>query len=209
MDDFRATLKRILEGDLDVANDEEKQLAVRRLIHTGCAAAMVTTLQPVPLLDVALITPIQIGMVQGIGRLHGYHLDRKSVLEMLNSIKTGLATQHATIAAAKLVPAAGEIFAACVAHGLTYAVGSLADDYFRSGRTMLPSAMRLLLRRSYSENLRRICRSTWNETLAFFRLGGGPPGVKHQLQDLQHARREGRLSDEEVEREVEKMLRER
>jgi len=209
LDAFRSTLKRVYEGELDSASDAEKDQTVRRLIYTGCAAAMVTTLQPIPLLDVALITSIHVGMVHGIGRIRGYHLDRKSALEILNCVKTGFVTQHATIAAAKFVPAAGEVAAACVAHGLTYAVGSLADEYFRTGRTMVPAAMRALFRRVYSEDIQRICRAKWNEVLGFFRGRGLLSSVEQRLLDVERARRDGRATDADVDRAIEDMVRTR
>jgi uncharacterized protein (DUF697 family) len=203
MDGFHRTLKRVLEGDFDVATNEDRDLAVRRLIHTGCAAATVVALQPVPVLDVALIMPIQVGMVQGIGRVRGYRLDRKSVLEILRNVRTGLVTQHAAMIAAKLVPAVGSVLAACVAHGLTYAVGTLGDHYFRAGRTMLPDAMKITLQRAYAEKFQKTCKSKFCELRVFL---GGQPAMVTRMRDLEQARREGRISDEEAERRVEEIL---
>jgi uncharacterized protein (DUF697 family) len=206
MDGFHTTLKRVLDGGADVASEEEKELTVRRLIQTGCAAAMLATLQPLPVVDVALIMPIQVGMVQGIGRVRGYRLDKKSVWEILNNVRTGLVTQHATLAAAKLVPAAGTLVAACVAHGLTYAVGVLADSYFQTGRTMLPSVMQATFNRAYLAGFQRMCKSRWDQTCAFFR---GRPTAAQRMRAVERERREGRMTDEEAEHALEEILNER
>jgi uncharacterized protein (DUF697 family) len=203
MDGFHQTLMRVLEGDFDDASDEEKDCAVRRLIQTGCAAATVVALQPVPALDIALLMPIQVGMVQGIGRVHGYRLDKKSVLEILRNVRTGLATQHATLIAAKLVPAVGTLIAACVANGLTYAVGTLGDHYFRDGRNMMPEMMRATLRGAYAEDLQKTCKSKWCEIRDFF---WGRPHVAKRLKEVERARCEGRIGDEEAERQVEEIM---
>jgi uncharacterized protein (DUF697 family) len=206
MDGFNATLKRVLDGETDVASDEEKEQTVRRLIHTGCAAAVVATLQPLPVVDTALIMPIQVGMFQGIGRVHGHRLDKKSVWEILNNVKTGLVTQHATLIAAKFVPAAGTLLAACVAHGLTYSVGVLADSYFRTGRTMVPEAMQSTLKRAYGVGVGRMCKSSWNHTRLFFCRR---PGAADRLNAIQRERRAGRMSDEEAERALDDVLNDR
>jgi uncharacterized protein (DUF697 family) len=203
MDGFHQTLKRVLDGDFDLASAEEKDQAVRRLINTGCAAAMVAALQPVPGLDVALIAPIHVGMVQGIGRVHGYSLDKKSVLEIFRNVRSGLLTQHATLFAAKLVPAVGTILAVSVAHGLTYAVGALGDYYFRAGRNMMPEVMRATLHQAYAEHLERTCKSKWCEVRAFFQRR---PSAKRQLRELERDRRAGLVSDDEAERRVGEIL---
>ena len=41
-------------------------------------AAAAAAVQPVPLLDIALLAPIHVGMVQAIGQVHGHKLDTKS-----------------------------------------------------------------------------------------------------------------------------------
>ena len=201
-------MKRVLDGGADVASEEEKELTVRRLIQTGCAAAMLATLQPLPVVDVALIMPIQVGMVQGIGRVRGYRLDKKSVPGRFEQRPDG--ARDATRDSARrrsCVPAAGTLLAACVAHGLTYAVGVLADSYFQTGRTMLPSVMQATFKRAYLVGFQKMCKSRWDQTCAFFR-GRGHPTAAQRMRDVERDRREGRMTEEEAERALEEILNE-
>jgi uncharacterized protein (DUF697 family) len=194
---YKATLKRALDDQSGGPSEEEKSRAVKELIHTSCAAATVATLQPVPFLDPFLITPIQIGMVQGIGYLRGYHLDKKSVLEILRTLRASLVTQQLSIAVAKFVPAVGWVASISMAYALTYAVGELSDRYFRGGRSMLPAEMRAIFKAIYKDKFRQVYdekRKEWKVRLH------GPPEIKERLRDIDRARREGSMSGDEAER---------
>jgi uncharacterized protein (DUF697 family) len=117
---------------------------------------MVVALQPVPFLDILLITPIQIGLVQGIGRLRGYHLGKKSALEIFRALRTSLTTEQLAIVGGKLVPTLGWLFSASVAYSMTYAFGELMDYYFRVGRSMLPAEMRETLKKQFYEKWKQV-----------------------------------------------------
>src|SRR4026209_1933504 len=73
------TVKRVMDGDYQNAGAEERREAVRDLIQVCSVASSVLAIQPIPFLDAALMAPIQIAMIQGIGRVHGYSLDKKSI----------------------------------------------------------------------------------------------------------------------------------
>jgi uncharacterized protein (DUF697 family) len=96
-------------------------------------AAAAAAIPPVPLLDIALLAPIQTGMVQGIGRIYGQRLDRKSVLEILSTFGASLVSQSVIMAAAKLLPFFGWAAAVSMAYALTHAIGEVSDHYFRTG----------------------------------------------------------------------------
>ncbi|MEX1364737.1 MAG: DUF697 domain-containing protein, partial [Nannocystaceae bacterium] len=98
------TIKRVLDGNYDDATEAEKKRAVRELVEVCSVAAAAMTIQPIPLLDTALIAPIQIGMVQGIGKIHGYALDRRSIVEILSTFGASIVAQNLIMAAAKLIP---------------------------------------------------------------------------------------------------------
>jgi uncharacterized protein (DUF697 family) len=166
---FKETLKRVLDCEFDRATEQEKRCAVDELVRTASAAATVVTLQPLPFLDYILITPIQIGMVQGIARVRGYHLDKKAVLEIVKTLRASLVTQHVVIGVAKIVPTVGWLASASMAHALTYAIGELSDRYFREGRSMLPAELRDALNRLYREQLSRVSGEKWRDFTALFR----------------------------------------
>ena len=152
MSDFFATVHRVLEGDLSAASDEERDRYVRDLVTLGSAAAAAVTLQPVPLLDVALLAPIQIAMVQGIAKVHGYTLDRRTVLEWIGTFGASIITRHVLLAAAKLIPFAGWLAGASMAYALTHALGEVTDHYFRTGRGVPSPDLQQMFRTAYAKS---------------------------------------------------------
>jgi uncharacterized protein (DUF697 family) len=150
---FGDALRAIRQGRFDQAGSAEKDASVDALIYSGSAAAGLVALQPVPFLDLLLLLPIHLAMFQGIGRVRGYHLDKKSALEMLTTWRRSMFVQQLTVAVPKLVPVLGWAFAAASAQALTYALGQVADYYFRTGRSMVPAEIRAAIRHAYRDRL--------------------------------------------------------
>ena len=116
------TVKRVLEGDYSGASDEEKSRAVKELVQVCSVAAGAVTIQPLPIVDTVLITPIQLGMVQGIGKIHGYKLDSKSIVEMLGTFGASIVGQNMIMAAAKFIPLIGWVVSISIGYALTAAL---------------------------------------------------------------------------------------
>src|SRR5688572_9284800 len=127
MANYLETLRRVMDGDYEHASQDEKNAAVRDVVQVCSIAAAAVTIQPIPLLDTALISPIQIAMVQAIGRVHGYKLDKKSIVEILGTFGASLVAQNVIMAAAKLIPFAGALITISMAYALTWAIGDVSD----------------------------------------------------------------------------------
>lgn len=195
MADYQQTLKRILDGYYDDATAEEREQAVRDVVQVCSVAAGAVTFQPIPLLDAALITPIQIAMVQAIGRVHGYQLDRKSVIEILSTFGASLIAQNAVIAAAKLVPILGWLVSISVAYALTYAIGEVSDHYFENGRGVPADDLRTMFKKVY-----KLKRKEKQEAHK------GDSDLKRKLRQLKDAHESGLLTKEEFERKKNDLL---
>lgn len=178
------------------SDEPDKARAVHDIVHTASVSAAATTVQPVPLLDIMLITPIQIAMVQGVGRVHGYSLDKKSVLEILRTVRLSLVVQQTVLAAARLVPVLGTLVAISVAYALTYAVGEVSDYYFRSGRKTPADELRKRFTRIYKEKRK--------ERVARYRKASS---FKEDLDTLRKARSQHKISDEEFTQRRDEILR--
>jgi uncharacterized protein (DUF697 family) len=183
-----ATLDRVLSGNYENATEEEKTAAVRELVQVCSVAASAMTIQPIPFLDTALIAPIQIGLVQGIGKIHGYTLDRKSILEMLSTFGASMVAQNLIMAAAKFVPFFGWVVTISMAYALTWAIGEVSDHYFRNGRNVDEGELKAMFERVY----KRKKEEKQSEHKADKRL-------KQRLEELKEARAAGLLTDEEFE----------
>jgi uncharacterized protein (DUF697 family) len=197
MSTYADTIGRVMSGSFESASDEERARAVRELIQVCSIAAGAVAVQPVPLLDIALLAPIQIGMVQGIGRIHGQKLDRKSVLEILSTFGASLVSQSVIMAAAKLVPFFGWAAALSMAYALTYAIGEVSDHYFKTGRGVSPDTLKDMFEKVYTKKRTEKEASAKSEGAAF----------RSKLEALTRAYEVGLLTEEEYTRKKEELLR--
>lgn len=192
---YSEVLGRIMRGEYDDASPEERAEAVQRLVQLCSGAAAAVAFQPIPLVDAALITPIQIAMVQGIGRIHGHKLDQKSILEILSTFGASLVAQNVLMAAAKLVPFLGWLASMSMAYALTWAIGEVSDHYFKNGRGVS------------QDELRRMFKDTYRAKKAEKEKEHRDDGtLKERLEQLRAAHEAGLLTDDEFAAKKEAML---
>ncbi len=195
MASYTETVRRIMRGDFAGATDEEKVQAVEDVKKTCATAAAAVAIQPVPLLDVALISPIQIVMVQAIGQVHGYKLDKRSVLEVLSTFGTSILAQNAVLSAAKFVPFAGWMVSVSMAFALTFAVGEVADYYFSTGRGASSAELKSMFKKVYK------AKRAEKE-----KAHGSDGTLKDKIQQLNEAFKAGLLTQDEFDKKKEELL---
>jgi uncharacterized protein (DUF697 family) len=152
-------------------------------------------IQPLPLLDVALLAPIQIVMVQAIGQVHGHKLDKRSVLEVLSTFGTSILAQNAILSAAKFVPFAGWLMSISMAFALTYSVGEVADYYFRSGRGASSAELKSMFKRVYKK------KRAEKE-----KAHGDDGTLKDKIEQLNEAFKAGLVNQAEFDKKKEELL---
>jgi uncharacterized protein (DUF697 family) len=195
MASYLDTLERVMKGDYQDASPQEKADAVRDVIQVCSVASAAVAWQPIPFVDTLLISPIQIAMVQAVGRVHGYRLDQKSVVEILGTFGASLIAQNVVMAAAKLVPFAGWIVGMSMAYALTYAVGEVSDHYFRNGRGVDQQDLKEMFEKTY--------RSKKAEKQAQHRSNAS---LKDRLEQLKEAYAAGLLTEAEFEAKKQELL---
>jgi uncharacterized protein (DUF697 family) len=189
------TIKRVLDGNYEGATEEEKQTAIRELVQVCSVAAGAMTVQPFPFVDTVLIAPIQIAMVQGIGKIHGYKLDKKSILEMLSTFGASIVAQNVIMAAVKFIPFFGWVVTISMAYALTWAIGEVSNRYFASGRTLDDTELKSMFDTIYKEKKQEKAEQhKQNKTL------------RTRLEELKDARKQGLLTDEEFEKKKAEIL---
>ena len=203
MNDFSQTFHRVLEGDFTSATPEQRDVAVRDLITMASVASAAVTIQPIPLLDSALLAPIQIAMVQGIAKVYSYTLDRKTILEWIGTFGASIVTRHVLLAAAKLVPFAGWLVGASMAYALTHALGEVTDHYYRTGRGVGTSDLQTMFRAAYDRSRAEKVAKEKSGAPG----GGGDDSLKARLTRLTEAFAAGLLTEEEFRLKKEEMLR--
>jgi len=182
------TVKRVMNGDFSDASPEERDKAVREVLEICSIAAGAVTIQPIPFVDIALISPIQIALVQAVGRVYGYSLDKKSVLEILSTFGASLLAQGAIMAAAKFIPFIGWVVVPAMSFALTWAIGEVSAHYFKNGRGVSQEELKSMFDRVYQRKKDEKTQQHKSNTT-----------LKERLEQLKEARREGLLTDEEFE----------
>lgn len=192
---YLETIARVMHGNFDSATDAEKLRAVRDVTIVCSVAAAAVTVQPVPLLDLALLAPIHIGMVQAIGQVHGHRLDAKSVVEVLATFGGAIVTRSVLGSVVKVIPVFGWAASASMAYAMTYAIGEVSHCYFMSGRGLSSTELGAMFRAVYdTKRAEKAAAAKANETL------------KEKLRQVTDAYESGLLTEEEYRKKKEEVL---
>lgn len=195
MASYTEIIERVMRGDYEDASAVERDEAIRSVIQACSIASAAVTIQPIPFVDMALITPIQIVMVQAIARIHGHNLDKKSVLEILSTFGASLLAQGVIMGAVKFIPFLGWIVTTSMAYALTWAVGEVSDYYFRNGRGVPQEELQSMFTRIYKEK--------HAEKKA---ANSGDGTLKEKLEQLKEAFDAGLLDEDEFAQKKEDVL---
>jgi uncharacterized protein (DUF697 family) len=193
---YAETIGRVMHGDFAEATDAERLEAVREVTVVCSVAAAAAAVQPVPLLDLALLTPIHIGLVQAVGQIHGHKLDAKTVVEVTASFGASIVARGVVMSALKLIPVFGWAASASMAYAMTYAIGEVSHCYFKSGRGLSARDLRSMYRSVYE------AKRAEKEAAA-----RGSESLKDKLRQITEAYEAGLLSEEEFRRKKEEVLR--
>jgi len=192
---YAETVGRVMNGSFADASFEEKTKAVRDVTTVCSVAAAAVAIQPVPFLDMALLAPIHVAMVQAIGQVHGCSLDRKSVLEILGTFGASIVARSVVLSAVKLIPIFGWAASASMAYAMTYAIGEVSHAYFASGRGMASSELRSMFDAIYRRTrAEKEASAAENSTLAA------------RLRQLTEAFEHGLLTEAEYRQKKEQLL---
>lgn len=100
---------------------------------------------PVPglaiLTDLAVVA-VQVKLVRDIGQYWGHKVDQAAAKSLLLSLGLGTGARLAVNNLAKLVPGWGSAVGATTSFASTWALGKVADEYFKSGAKADPAELR-------------------------------------------------------------------
>lgn len=113
------------------ADVQLKEKRVRALIYTQAVASAGVALTPLPMADMALITPLQIGLVATIGYFHGIAVSKDRIVELLGVLGAGYGLREAARQLIKVIPGVGSVVSAAVAFAGTVALGEAANLWFK------------------------------------------------------------------------------
>ena len=132
--------------NLPVNDGSSEQREVEALVRQRAALCAAIALEPVPLLDLAIVLPMHLEMVARIGKIYGFDLStaraKEIVLEFGGAVALTYATRTAARSMLKLIPVLGPVLNAPLVFTSTYTLGMLTERYFRARRSDLPAIER-------------------------------------------------------------------
>jgi uncharacterized protein (DUF697 family) len=191
------TIGRVMHVNFENASDSEKLSAVRDVTVVCSVAAAAIAIQPIPILDLALLAPVHIAMVQAIGQVHGHKLDVKTDVEVMATFGGTIVTRGILGSVVKLIPVIGWAASASMAYAMTYAIGEVSHCYFKSGRGLSSAQLRSMFRSVYeTKRAEKEAAARASETL------------KEKLRQVTDAYEAGLLTEEEYRKKKEDVLKE-
>src|SRR5437868_7124621 len=134
-----------------MTNREQASIIVRRHALWGAAAGLL----PIPLLDLAGVTAVQLDMLRQLSDLYGRNYDAMRGKAFVSALSGGtIATVASSVV--KALPGVGTIIGGVsgmvIAGASTFAVGEVTTDVFESGRDIgdiNPEAVRSAYQRAF------------------------------------------------------------
>lgn len=133
--------------DIVETNDEIKAVAkeaVDKLIRHHMYSAFGIGLIPLPLLDMAALTGVQLNLIRKLSNLYGVPFSKDKVKSILSSLVAGTAPAATGVPAAsyvKVIPivgySLGAVSISVIGAATTYATGKVFNQHFASGGTFL------------------------------------------------------------------------
>ena len=124
--------------------------AARRIIRSTALWGLLLGTEPIPGLDLPVLLGMQGRMILRIAAIYGESFSAHHARELALSLAGSLAARYVGMELAKLVPGPGWVVSGAIAGLSTWAMGSAAEAYFRSGRLLSLADTRSLARRLFS-----------------------------------------------------------
>ncbi len=120
--------------DLDESHEN-----CQKLIERAAMISAAIAIEPLPWLDTLAILPLQIKLVNDIGKLYGFSLSRERAkalaLELGGAFAYAYASRQFVRGVAKITaPIVGGLLTAPLVFASTFTLGNLAESYFRNQR---------------------------------------------------------------------------
>jgi len=168
------------------ADIQLKEKRIRTLIYSKATICGGVALTPIPVADLAIITPIQIAMVATIGYFHGIAVTKERAIELIGTLGAGFGLREVARQLAKLVPGAGSVLSAGIAFAGTVALGEAANFWFKHQMKVPAEELRQFFKEKASQ-----ARNEYDEHKA------GAEAAASEVQELDRKRKEGLLTEEE------------
>ena len=194
------------ENVKDAAHFEKADLIVRRHLAWAIGGGLI----PVPIVDIAAVTAIQVDMIKQLCALYNVEFSEAAGKSWISTLAVNSAT-HIGASIFKAVPGVGTIGGGLMMGGLsaatTYGIGQVAIRHFEAGGDMTdmkPEHYRTYFNEKVEEGKAYVRKQTgWQGSADKDSTYGDP--VK-RMEDLQKLKKMGAITDEEYETMKAKIL---
>jgi uncharacterized protein (DUF697 family) len=129
---------------------EYRRTAADKVIRNAALVCLAAGLEPIPLVDIPVILGAQIRMILRLGAMYGEPLSSQHVRELIGAIAGSLTLRYLAEEAAKAVPFGGDLVSGAIAGAGTWAIGTVALEYYESGKKLTAAQMRAIFNRVYT-----------------------------------------------------------
>lgn len=156
----KATVEKEENIDLEakLSNCDKSNAEIKKYVYASVAAGFL----PVPFLDLAAVTGIQLKMIHSISKNYkltfSKEISKAAIASLIGGLSTHSLATRGVASLIKLVPVVGHVAGAVavstVAGASTYAVGKIFIKHFESGGTLLDfnaESMKEHFRKLYTE----------------------------------------------------------
>ena len=138
---FARTAKLAEKASREILERLDKQ-ADKIIGGTAASAAGLVAVNPVPASDIAVLAPLQIGMIIKLGAIYGKEINRNSALEVITTLGTGFAARTVFQGVISLLPVGKNVLGPPYAAAATYGMGKAAKAYFKGQGVLSLEEMR-------------------------------------------------------------------
>ncbi len=163
-----------------------KEKRVRALVYSKAILCGGVALTPIPVADLAIITPVQIAMVAAVGYFHGIAVSKERALELIAALGAGFGLREAARQIVKLVPGAGSVVSAAIAFAGTVALGETANVWFKHQMKVPADELREVFKKTAAK-----ARDEYDQHK------DEAEAAANKVSALDEERKEGLLSDEQ------------
>lgn len=134
--------------NMEDINIYEFQKTIRRFSIVSAAIGFI----PIPIADIAILTPLQIGMIAKIANINNFKIDPTEFLKMLiGTIGAGILFRIAAKVLNNFIPVIGWGINAAIAFSGTYAIGIITKSYIEADGKLTSQTIKEIWNKSLIE----------------------------------------------------------
>lgn len=193
-------------------DSSNKTQQAQEIVKNHVLISMGAGLVPIPLLDIAAVTAVQLDMVKNLARLYGADYSGDFAQNLLTTL-TGSTLARIGASMIKIIPGVGTLLGgvsmSIMSGASTYAVGQVFIRHFSTGADLFdfdPEASKAYYERYFQEGKDKAAQ--WEKEKKNRAKASSNPSEEalQKLERLAELRDKGVLSDEEFQRMKEKLL---